>query len=123
MDWAGARVRLSAMVAASSRPVLTDDEVGLLLDGVKVVDLYGLAPVDPGWAPTFDLDAAALEGWRWKAGQVAGDFAFSADDASYSKGDVIAHCERMIAMYAGRVMGSAQTSWNWDRLGRTVVNG
>lgn len=94
-----ARARLSIMVAATSRPTITPEELDLLMDAHRIPDDDGRLPSDPGWTPTWDLNRAAAEGWRWKAGRVAGDFNFSADDASYSKGDVMARCESQARYY------------------------
>ena len=107
MDRATALVKLAYMVAASSRPVLDATALGILVDDSVAQDAAGLWPGDTGWAPTYDLNVAALEGWRWKAGQVAGDFTFSADDASYDKGATLANIERMIAQYAAKCHGTA----------------
>jgi len=107
MDRVTATARLTYMVAASSRPVLDTTALGLLIDGAQGQDPAGLWPTDPGYVLTWDLNVAALEGWRWKAAQVAGDFTFSADDATYDKGAVLANIERMIATYAAKCHGSA----------------
>lgn len=107
MDRAGALARLTEMVAADQRPVLSPDTVGRLLDDFRVKDRDGNLVTDPGYVETWNLNAAAAEGWRRKAALVAGDFTFSADDASYSKGDVLANMERMVAMYAAKDVGVA----------------
>lgn len=107
MDRPGALARLTEMVAADQRPVLPPASVGRLLDDFRVRDRNGNMVTDPGYVETWNLNAAAAEGWRRKAALVAGDFTFSADDASYSKGDVLANMERMAAMYAAKDVGVA----------------
>lgn len=121
MDRPTAKTRLSNMTGASSRPVLSDAQVESLLDLHLVMDPTGLKPADTGYVPTWDLNAAAAEGWGWKAATVAGDFTFSADGASYSKADVLAHCAEREAFYAGKVRGSmalglqgAQQGWGYQ---------
>lgn len=118
-----ARGRLTQMVAASVRPTLDQAALDLLLDGARIPDTTGLNPVDSGYTETFDLNWAAAEGWRWKAGQVASDYSFTADDASYSRGDVLANMERMVAMYAAKCHGHAvianvtdQRTYDWSEL-------
>ena len=96
-------------VAATSRPVLAEATVAALLDAYPMPDSAGRAPVDDGWEGAWDLNAAASEGWRMKAGKVAGDFNFSADNASYSKADVLAHCLEMQTRYASLSHGMMQT--------------
>lgn len=114
MDRATALARLTYMVAATSRPVLDNAALNLLLDGARTQDGFGLWPADVGWTEGYDLNVAALEGWRWKAGQVAGDFTFSADDASYDKGAVLVNIERMIATYAAKCSGTATVQGRQD---------
>lgn len=109
MDREVALTLLGEKVAATSRPVLSETALGALLDAYPVADATGRRPVDEGWVGTWDLNAAAAEGWRMKAGKVAGDFNFSADGASYSKADVLAHCLEMETKYASLSHGIMQT--------------
>lgn len=110
MDRAVARVRLVSMLGGDARPVLTDAEVDALLDAYAARDTDGLAPTDTGWAGEWYMNAAAAEGWRWKAAKVAGDYTFMADGAQFSKGQVLANCERMAAQYAAMDNGSVVLS-------------
>lgn len=103
---AAARARLSLMVAATARPTLGTAEMDILLDGCRTRDVYGRSPSDAGWQESWDLNAGAAEGWRIKAGIVAADFSFTADDASYQRGEILASMEAMVAMYAAKVHGS-----------------
>lgn len=107
MDRAGALARLTEMVAADQRPVLSPESVGRLLDDFRVKDRDGNLVTDVGYVPTWNLNAAAAEGWRRKAALVAGDFSFTADDAHYTKGQVLANMERMVQMYAAKDVGVA----------------
>lgn len=112
MNRATAKARLGNMVASTSRPVLSDPDLEILVDLARRQDSEGRWPADTGYNgedATYDLNAAAAEGWGWKAGRVAGDFTFSADGASYSKADVLAHCQEREAFYRSRVRGSADT--------------
>lgn len=109
MDRGVALILLGEKVAATSRPVLSPEAVGALLDSYASQDGSGRAPTNDDWDPTYDLNAAAAEGWRMKAGKVAGDFNFSADNASYSKADVLAHCLEMQTKYASLCHGMMNT--------------
>ena len=51
------------------------------------------------WTPTYDLNIAAAEGWRWKAAQAASLTGFTADGATYHDEQLIAHCNAMAAHY------------------------
>lgn len=109
MDRGVALTLLTDKVAATSRPVLSAASVGALLDAYASSDSEGRAPNTTGWVGTWHLNAAAAEGWRMKAGKVAGDFNFSADNASYSKADVLAHCLEMETKYAALTHGVMNT--------------
>lgn len=100
---------LEDRTAATSRPVLSPATLERILDQWACADAEGRVPSDSGWVGTWDLNAAAAEGWRIKGGKVAGDFNFSADGASYSKADVLAHCLEMETKYASRSHGVMNT--------------
>lgn len=119
MDREGAVSLLSDMCAATSRPALSPERLEDLVDRYATADRYDVFPGSDGWEPTWNLNAAAAEAWRLKASAVAGDFNFSADGASYSKADVLAHCLEMEAKYAALSHGTMQTAAHFDpmRLG------
>lgn len=54
----------------------------------------------PNWNPTYDLERAAAEGWRWKAGKAASRYNFASDNAQFDRGQVYTHCEAMANIYA-----------------------
>lgn len=58
------------------------------------------------WAPTYDLNAGAAEGWRWKAAKVAGSFDFSTDQQDFSRSQMSEMCQAMVALYQKRVQAS-----------------
>lgn len=111
---AGALERLRGMVAASSEPTLEDDELVSLLDGARRQDKYSAWPDDDGWQPTYDLNAAAAEGWRRKAGKVVASFDFSADADSFSESQVHAMCLEQARVYAAKVIGSTSLAARAD---------
>lgn len=116
--------RASTLAAASSRPTLTTEEVRAAVKTRPLVDADGLTSEDPEWTPTWDLNAAVAELWGVKAGRVAGDFNFSADDGRFDKGEVMAHCLAMEALYSSRRIGAASTLPQAPAPGRgVVVNG
>lgn len=108
-----ALARLQIMVAWDAEPALSPDEMGMLVDVARRADADGLAPSDTGWAPTWDLNAAAAEGWRWKAAKVANRYSVSTDGQSLSRSDLIAHCERMVSQYQRRVATSVPMRGAW----------
>lgn len=105
MDAAAARARLERMVAWDTSPRLSADEVDQLLTLAARPDAAGRLALSEGWEPTYNLYAAAAEGWDWKAGKVAGDPDFSADGATISAGKVHKQCLDMADMYAKKAAG------------------
>lgn len=51
------------------------------------------------WVPTWDLNAAAAEGWRRKAAKVAGAYSFSDAGASFDRSDMVNACMAMVRVY------------------------
>jgi hypothetical protein len=60
------------------------------------------------WAPTYDLNAAAAEGWRWKAARVAGEFDFATDQQTFDRTGKHKQCLAMAEHYAKRISGSVR---------------
>lgn len=106
MNEAAALVRLKAMTAATTEPTLSDGELETLLDMARLADSEGNAPADAEWTPTFDLNRAAAEGWRWKAAALATEFDFEADGAVFNRQQQIDNCLKMAAQYGRKIMGS-----------------
>lgn len=74
---------------------------GTIVDGGVTWTENGL-----GWAPTYALNAAAAEGWRWKAGKVAGKFGFATDQQIFNREHMNKMCLAMADRYAKRVSGN-----------------
>jgi hypothetical protein len=106
MDETAARTRLASMTAWETAPVLTDDEQDALLEMAKRADRYGRAPDATGWEATWDLNAAAAEGWGWKAAKVAHRFDFSLDQQSMKVSQPYDHCIARQAYYRARITGT-----------------
>lgn len=113
MTEAEARARLERMTAAGSDPVLSGDELDDLLAMCRLADAAGRAPADPDWAPTWDLNRAAAEGWRWKAGKAAARFDADTDGTRLSRSQITEHCLAMAAQYARRVVTSVPLAGAW----------
>ncbi len=82
----------------------------MLLKTHAVVDRYGIRPDETSWEPTYALDAAAAEGWRWKAAKVAERFAFSSDAGSFQRDQIHTHCLAMARHYSSRVVRTLDTA-------------
>ena len=94
-----ARARLERMVAASAVPELVAAEVDDLMLLAARNDSANLPPGDPDWEPTYALNAAAAEGWRWKAGKVAGAVTIGQDGSTINRSDMHKACMAQAAHY------------------------
>lgn len=117
--------QLESMVAANEVPVLDGMEVLQLLELARRADSTGRPPTDADWEPTYDLNAAAAEGWRRKAGKVAGAYSFSDEGSSFNRSDMVKACMDMARTYSGRVSGSIPLvlvdEWDTDIAGNVNV--
>jgi len=73
----------------------TSGKGATVTDGGVTWTLDGLA-----WVPTWDLNAAAAEGWRIKAGKAASRASFSSAGSSYQRNQVWQMCMEMAKAYA-----------------------
>lgn len=99
MDEGNALVLLETMVAASTEPTLTDDELLSLIALARRPDTSGALPSDTEWIPTWNLAAGAAEGWRWKAGKASAHFDFSTDNQSFERSQIWEHCMQQAAWF------------------------
>lgn len=121
MNRADTLARVKMLGATDARPVLADADVDLLVDQATIADADGNSPYDTAWVETYDVNLALALVWAAKAARVAGDFNFSADDASFSKGDVLAHCLDMEAKY--RAMVGSTSGEGTGNAGTILVRG
>lgn len=98
-----ARARLERMVAASSVPTLDAGEVDDLMLLAARNDSLNVVPGQTGWAPTYALNDAAAEGWRWKAGKVVSDVTIGQDGSTINRSDMHKHCLSMASYYDARL--------------------
>lgn len=94
--------RLKKMTAAESEPLLSSDELDDLLLQFRKTDANGKTPDETGWIPTYRLNAAAAEGWRWKAAKASELVSVDLDGERMSSNQIFEHCERMARMYSRR---------------------
>lgn len=119
---ADARQRLNEMLQVDAEPTLGLQSVEDLIEFAKRVDSNGLAPSDTGWEPTWDLNAAAAEGWRRKAGAVAGRFNVTVDGDALSRAQAFSHCLQMAERYAARVAGTVQLGYSSEEVVDVIGN-
>lgn len=95
-----ARAQLVQLVAQSMEPVLADEVLDSILLRARRPDGACRVPSDPAWTPTFDLNAAAAEGWETKAALTAGDYDFAASGQRFDRSQVHAQCLKMAELYS-----------------------
>lgn len=106
MDEATARARIEQMTAWDQDPVLSSDEVDDLVALAARADSGGYVPSDAAWTGTYDLVAAAAEGWLWKAGKVSGTFDFVTDGQRFNRSQRHEMCMSMHEHYRRRILTS-----------------
>lgn len=109
MTEAEAQLKLELMVLADEDPALDPSQIEDLLNRARRPDPDTLVYGETGWAPTWDLDAAAAEGWRRKAGLAVARFNFAEDGQRFDRAQIYAHCLSMAEQYARKSMGSIST--------------
>lgn len=101
-----AQAKLELIVLANEDPALDAIQLADVLTYARRPDEAGYVYGDTAWTPTWDLDAAAAEGWRRKAGLAAARFTFAEDGQRFERAQIYAHCMKQAAEYATRSMGS-----------------
>src|SRR5688500_11691024 len=91
-----AQARLEIMTQHTVEPTLTSTEISKLMAMFSLMDENGVAPSGPGWVPTYNLRAAAREGWKWKAAKASQLVSTDLDGDRMSANQMFEHCERMV---------------------------
>lgn len=60
------------------------------------------------WIPTWDLNFAAAEGWRWKAGKLTAESDFSADSGQFLRSQQYKQCIGMADKYAKKSLATVR---------------
>lgn len=92
--------RLKRMTAADSQPLLSSDDLDELLSMFQKSDANGNLPGTDSWIPTYNMNSAAAEGWRWKAAKAAELVSIDLDGERMSSNQIFDHCQSMIRQYS-----------------------
>lgn len=110
MTEAEAETKLRLMILPDEDPALSDAQVDDILTYARRPDESDYDYEDDEWTPTWDLDAAAAEGWRRKASFAAARFNFAEDSQRFDRAQTYAHCLKQAEQYARRAMGVIPTT-------------
>lgn len=91
--------RLKMMVAWDIVPTLTEGELAQLLLQNRIPDADGYEPQDAAYTDTYDLNQAAVDGWRLKAGKVSSIFSFSNGVETFNRQQIYDHCIKQVREY------------------------
>jgi hypothetical protein len=103
---AEAQEQIERMVQASIDPTLSADEVTDLVNVAARPDSDGYDRTDDAWTPTWDLNAAAAEGWSRKASLAANLFNFAEDGQRFDRSQIYANCVTQRDYYAAKGHGA-----------------
>lgn len=92
--------KLKQLTAWDAEPTLTEDELTELLAATALEDAAGLAPLHEEWTPTYDLNAAASQGWLIKAARAAA--LVDEPTAGVVTSKIFDNCRAMARIYAGK---------------------
>ncbi|MEQ1604561.1 MAG: hypothetical protein ABL999_06805 [Pyrinomonadaceae bacterium] len=92
--------KLKQLTAWDAVPALTVDDLDELLAAASIEDANGLAPINEEWTPTYDLNAAAAQGWLIKAGRSAA--VVDAPESGPITSKVFDNCRAMARIYAAK---------------------
>lgn len=85
-------------------------------DGVEYTEITDFLNV---WYGRWDLNAAAAEGWRIKAGLVSNRHSFGTNQGNYNPEQLFDHCMKMADYYASKQVASIQIETGfWNGRGR-----
>lgn len=97
------------MTAQDTEPLLSEADLDDLLLLFRRPDTNGNAPGADGWTPTYDLNRAAAEGWRWKAARASELVSVDLDGERLSSNQIFEHCQAMAQMYSRKGTASLQS--------------
>lgn len=110
MPDSAAKTQLKMMTAWDDTPTLSDAEVDGLLSRHQVTDSAGVSPGGSGYVETYNLRAAAREGWTVKLGRAAKLQSTDLDGDRMSANQIFDQCERMIRRYSSASSAMMSTS-------------
>ncbi len=93
--------KLKRMTAWETEPSLTETEIGELLGAASIADKNGASPLNDDWEPSYDLNAAAADGWLMKAGLSASTTETDPDSLRVAS-KIFDNCLKMVKIYSSK---------------------
>ena len=103
-----AKDKLKKLTAATDEPVLTDADIDELLAASSVADGDDNSPESEAWSPTYDIAAAAAEGWMIKTGRAANTTETDPDSLNVTS-RIFENCIRMAGIYSRKRSAAVKT--------------
>lgn len=95
------RKHLEILTAWDREPQLSSDELDALLEMFQKADAAGVSPGGDGYTPTYNMRAAAREGWKWKAAKAAEMISTDLDGDRMSANQLYNQCQDMVRKFSG----------------------
>lgn len=98
-----ARTRLQLFCPVAEEPVLVDpDEIDVLLDMGKVLDVDARLPTEANWVETYDANYIIAHAWLAKAGRTADRYLFMSGGKMFSRQQFHDHCMTLYKRYMAK---------------------
>lgn len=94
--------KLKQLTAWDAEPFLTADDLDELLSASALEDANGLEPLHEEWTPSYDLNAAAAQGWLVKAGRASATVEVDPPGSGIVTSKVFENCRAMARLYAAK---------------------
>ena len=104
-----AKDTLKKLTAWDTAPELTDTELDKLLEHASLTDPDENHPSDPGWTPSYDLNAAAASGWLIKAGRASSLVELGSPGSGNYTSAVFQNCMAMARLYSSKPATTVNT--------------
>jgi len=102
--------KLKRMLAWDTTPALTESDIAALLDTASMADTNGIPPGGTDWVATYDLNAAAAEGWLTKAAKAAQLTEVDPAGSGIVTSKVFDNCRAMARIYSAKRSRTMQTN-------------
>jgi hypothetical protein len=93
---------ISILGLIKEEPVITDEELEVIINLCVRPDANGLNRTSADWIPTYNVYAGLANTWQLKAAKLVQSVSFSADGQQFSLSHRFDHCIKMSEKYKGK---------------------